>query len=350
MYYISKNYKSLFSAAGKAKTDYEYVLNKMGFINLGFKQSSIPNSTIGAIKNFFGITLALIKLPFGAILCTQYPINKYRKYILLVAKIKRCKIITLIHDVRFLRGRTRDREKELTKLKKSDAIIVHNLVMKNWFLDHNIDRDIISLDLFDYISELRPDQNDHVTANGKYGIVYAGGMSGEKNSYLYDFDTLSNSNYYLNLYGKGFEEDQRKVDQKDSILTYHGALPSDKVAFSIKGHFGLVWDGPSTKTCTGRFGEYLRFNNPHKTSLYLLSGLPVIIWNEAALAPFIVDNNLGIGISNLETLEAVLSGLSKADYDKMKKSVIEFQDKVMSGYHAETATRKAAALLKGSMD
>jgi len=150
-YYISRNYKSLFNAAGKAKTDCEFVLQEMGFKNLGFKQSSIPNSAVGTLKNFFGISLALLRLPFKSTLCTQYPLNKFRGYVLFMAKLKKCKIITIVHDVRFLKGRTSSADKELEKIVSTDAIIVHNEAMKQWFLEQNVKIPIIVLGIFDYI-------------------------------------------------------------------------------------------------------------------------------------------------------------------------------------------------------
>ena len=55
----------------------------------------------------------------------------------------------------------------------------------------------------------------------------------------------------------------------------------------------------SSETCKGSFGEYLRINNPHKTSLYLASGIPVIIWSKAALAEFIEKNKCGITVDSL---------------------------------------------------
>ena len=57
-------------------------------------------------------------------------------------------------------------------------------------------------------------------------------------------------------------------------------------------NFGLVWDGTSLDGCNGRYGEYLKFNNPHKTSLYLSCGIPVIIWKEAALADFVEEHKV----------------------------------------------------------
>lgn len=330
-YYISRNYKSLFNAAGKAKTDCEYVLQKMGFKNLGFKQSSISNSAIGTIKNALGISLALLKLPYKSTICTQYPNNKFRSYILFAAKLKRCKIITIVHDVRYLKGRTKAIKKELSKIITSNAIIVHNESMKQWFVGQNTKIPIIVLGIFDYIAQERPNQNDENNKNTNYELVYAGGFGEGKNSYIYDLDDLNVKHYELKLYGLGFDYEKIKVDPKASILKYMGSFPSDEIAYNIEGSFGLVWDGISTETCSGQYGEYLKFNNPHKTSLYLLCGLPVVVWKEAAIAPFIIENNLGIGIANLKDLDSTLKKLNTEDYLLMKQNVLKVQKEIMSG-------------------
>lgn len=339
MYYISRNYKSIFDAAGKAKTDCEFVLQKMGFKNLGFKQSSIPNSVLGTLKNFFGITIALIRLPFKSLLCTQYPNSKFRNYILFVAKLKGCKIITIVHDVKALKGKTQDAAKEVSQM-VTDVIIVHNQSMKKWFVKQDVKVPIIVLEIFDYIAESRPNQNDNNQHKELYEIAYAGGFGNKKNAYIYDVDLLSNAKYNLKLYGRGFEKEHIKVKKEESIVFYQGVFPSNEIAYKINGDFGLVWDGDSIDTCSGQYGAYLKFNNPHKTSLYLLCGLPIIIWKEAALAPFIMNNNLGIGLSSLNELEAVLTTLTSSDYASMKANVLNYQNKVMSGYFFERAINK----------
>ena len=346
MYYISRNYKSLFNAAGKAKTDCEISLQNVGFKNIGFKQSSIPSSAIGTIKNFFGITIALIMLPFKSVICTQYPNNKFRKLILFFVKIKRCKMITIVHDVRSLKGRVKDVEKELSKIICSDVIIVHNDSMKAWFLEQGTKIPIVVLGIFDYVSKEKPIQNKNIIKKEKYDIAYAGGFGEGKNAYIFDFDILEHTKYNLKLYGIGFDESKRKVSEEDSVIFYEGAFPSDQIAHKIEADFGLVWDGISTETCSGDLGLYLKFNNPHKTSLYLLCGLPVIVWDKAAIATFIVENNLGIGVSNLKDLNAILENLSEDDYKTMKNNVLIVQEKVMKGQFVETAVKKALETLK----
>ena len=341
MYYISKNYKSVFNASGKAKTDFEYALDASGFKNLGFKQSTIPNSAIGAIKNFLGITMALIRLPFKSVLFTQYPVNKYRKYIVFMASLKGCKVFTVVHDVSFLRKRTKDKAAELRNICKSDAVVVHNPTMVKWFLDEGVKIPVINLELFDYVAEKRPSQNDIIEEKKQYNLVYAGGYGGVKNKYVYDIDKIDARNFNLKLYGRGFEEERRLVAKEKSSVLYEGAFPADEIPYKITGDFGLVWDGESAETCSGQYGEYLKFNNPHKTSLYILCGLPIVIWKEAALAPFIMDNNLGLAISSLEELSDVLENLTFDDYKTMKENVLVFQKKVMSGAFGKAAINEA---------
>lgn len=72
---------------------------------------------------------------------------------------------------------------------------------------------------------------------------------------------------------------------------------------------------------SGTFGQYLKLNNPHKTSLYLASGIPVIIWKEAALASFIVENNLGFAVDKLSEINEKLSQISDEQYKIMANNV-----------------------------
>ncbi|TPN82363.1 beta-1,6-galactofuranosyltransferase [Aquimarina algicola] len=337
-YYISRNYKSLFNAAGKAKTDCENILAEIGFKNLGFKQSSIPSSALGTIKNTFGISIALLRLPFKSVLCTQYPLNKFRNYIMFVARLKKCQIITIVHDVKFLKGRTRDANKELRQIASSKGIIVHNASMKQWFLEQKMESPIAVLGIFDYLLDKGlPNQNDKNLSPNPYEIVYAGGLSEGKNAYLYDLDQLKNDGFIMNLYGIGFDENKIKVNKEDSVLSYKGAFPSDVVAYHIEGSFGLVWDGISTEECSGQYGQYLKFNNPHKTSLYILCGLPVIVWDQAAISNFIVENNIGFTVSNLNQLSQKLQNLSKEEYQSMKANVEKVRKKIIAGGYLKDA-------------
>ena len=217
--------------------------------------------------------------------------------------------------------------------------------MKHWFLEQGTKTPIVVLGIFDYISDEKPTQNKETTKKEKYNIAYAGGFGEGKNSYIFDFDILENSKYNLKLYGLGFDAKKRKVSEENSVVFYQGAFPSDQIAYKIEADFGLVWDGISTEACSGDLGEYLKYNNPHKTSLYLLCGLPVIVWDKAAIAAFIVENNLGITVSNLKDLNAILERLTEEDYRTIKNNVLKVQEKVMKGQFVEMAVLKALEIL-----
>ena len=89
--------------------------------------------------------------------------------------------------------------------------------------------------------------------------------------------------------------------------------------------------------CTGDFGEYLKYNNPHKTSLYIRSELPVIIWEQAALADFVRANGIGLCVSSLAELDAVLSSVTPEQYVAMKQRTAEISRRLSQGYYIQKA-------------
>ena len=89
----------------------------------------------------------------------------------------------------------------------------------------------------------------------------------------------------------------------------------------------------------------MQYNDPHKVSLYLSSGLPVIIWKKAALADFIEQNKLGIVIDNLNNLDNVLDRLSKNDYQKMKHNVDKISSGLRQGMYIKNAMTKILRII-----
>ena len=85
----------------------------------------------------------------------------------------------------------------------------------------------------------------------------------------------------------------------------------------------------------------MRYNNPHKVSLYIVSKLPVIMWKEAALADFVVKNHLGIVVDNLLELPRYLEQVTTEEYAEMKTSLEVYSDRLRSGYFTIKALDKA---------
>ena len=193
--------------------------------------------------------------------------------------------------------------------------------------------------MFDYIHK----SEKHAIVNNPYDVVFAGGLGKEKSEFLYSMDKLKPSNYSLKLYGNGFNA--ADVEEADSILNYQGVFSPDEVIDEIEGSFGLIWNGNALDECSGDFGKYLLYNNPHKTSLYLLCGLPVIVWKKAAIAKFIEKEQIGITLNSLSELDVALSNLDSSSYSMMVSNVEKIKSKVASGYYLSQAIQKVMQLV-----
>ena len=150
-------------------------------------------------------------------------------------------------------------------------------------------------------------------------------------------------NFKLNLYGAGFEAENAKGSE---YIKYMGFVQSDQLIATANGHFGLVWDGASIKGCTGAFGEYLQYNNPHKTSLYIRCEIPVIIWRKAALAAFIEREKIGLCIDSLAELDTLLQNLTIEEYMAMKERTKIISKRLAEGYYAKHAITAAVEMLQ----
>ena len=329
-YFISKNYRSNTSAAGKAKIDCEDILIKNGYVNIGLKRTISTNNLYGFIRNLFNVLVAAIRLKSGSTLILQYPLKKYHRFICRIAVSKKCRIITIIHDLRSLRRKKVAIDREIRDLNMSDVLIVHNENMKAWLKEQGCTSKMVILGIFDYLSEETPVVQDF---SKPVDVVFAGSVS-YKRSYFPSKFSPDITGFRFNLYGGRGELDSIK---DNPVINYKGIFDANVLISKMKGHFGLVWDGPDLNTCSGGHGEYLIYNNPHKTSLYIRCHLPVIIWSESAMAGFVKENNIGIVLNSIENLEKILSDITEDEYSIMMKNTESVAGKLKNGYYLATA-------------
>jgi len=333
--YLSRNYKNIHSAGGKAKTDVEVILQEAGYTNLGFKQTRYKNKLLDFYLNLAGILKAVVCMPGKGLLFLQYPVKKYYSFICCIAHLKKTKVVTLVHDLGTFRRRKLTAIKEMKRLNQADYIIALNDKMAVWLKENGYKGGTGTLDIWDYLSA---DRNGTVSKedNEKYVVNYAGALNKRKNEFLYNLDILVQS-YSFHLYGNGYQPTE---NQKNApFFNYKGFVVSDEFIQSIRGDFGLVWDGDSVDTCSGDFGVYLQYNNPHKVSLYIRAHLPVIIWRKAAMATFIEKNRVGFVIDSLGEIDGILASLSQDDYNRMKERVIQLSRQLEAGYYLKKAVR-----------
>ena len=227
----------------------------------------------------------------------------------LIRRLKGIRFAALVHDLDSLRNLHGEGAvySDRVFLPLFDHIICHNPAMKRHLLAQGVrEEQLTVLEIFDYLLDPLPEQKspEGESPEGEspegFSLCVAGNLSPEQSGYLYQLIDDPERDYPLHLYGPGFtgESDAQKQ------VTYHGVFPPDELPRHLEGAYGLVWGGDSAETCTGSFGDYLQYNNPHKLSLYLASGMPVVLWDKAATAPFVREHRLGMTVSGLKGLKA----------------------------------------------
>ena len=330
------------TAGGKAREDVDDILENAGYACIEYADKLLESDSVAeALKNHkvkSKVLESLLEgLTSGDELVVQFPIvnnSIYHAGVFKKLKKRGVKVVLIVHDLeslRYLKNSSLPVKKKIRFyieekgiLKTVDKIIVHNERMVEAMKSLGYDeRKMVPLGIFDYLIPEYDNRKRDVDSNIGFGkpVIVAGNLRREKVGYVYQLP----ENVEFNLYGIGYEE------QDAPNIKYHGAFPPEDLPFEVQGSFGLVWDGSSADTCAGVYGEYLKINNPHKTSLYIAAGIPVIIWDQAALAGFVKDNNCGITVSSLGELQEKMSRLTEEEYGQMTANAQRLGEKLRMG-------------------
>ncbi|WP_269796312.1 galactofuranosyltransferase [Streptococcus sp. SM3] len=348
-YYLKEEFlhdNNVKNAGNKARNDVEEIVKREGYQALVL---SVDNwyemSTLKAqLHKSKAFGRALDQLQQGDELLIQFPMLHHSFFTThLIKKIQKrgIKVYLLIHDLEVLRNgnldsialryKIRMHFQESSFLNIPDVIIAHNPIMKSVLVNKGVAEDkIVSLGIFDY---LIPDFQEKSGQTKDRPIIVAGNLAQEKAGYLY---ALPAEPAY-NLYGVGFDE-SRSLENE----TYFGSFLPDELPAALEGGFGLVWDGDSAETCSGVFGEYLRYNNSHKASLYLASGFPLVVWKQSALSHFVLENGCGIAVESLHDLKETIDNLSDADYQDLVDNAKRVGQEIRDGHYLKTALKHLA--------
>ncbi|WP_324722180.1 hypothetical protein [Latilactobacillus curvatus] len=313
--------KETYNATGKAKGDVIRILNSLNINDL-YRPSRYR--LVRVVQQF----LAISKLRNKAenILFIQYPavIDRF-----IEKADTKFNLVAIIHDLQSIRG-SKTVEDEIKVLNRFSTVISHNSSMTNYLRVNGFKNSIVELELFDYLhdSKLQVKSNSFF----KKRVTFAGNLN--KSRFITKLDSLKSIDFLL----YGLLDDPSKLDNLNNV-EYKGSLPSDTIVNELEGEFGLVWDGEEIETCSGILGNYLKFNNPHKISLYLAANKPVIVWKESAVAKFVEKNKVGITISSLQELDPILSSMSKEEYEELEQNVKKVKLKIADGYYTKKAVK-----------
>ena len=339
-YYLKIQIDESNNASSKAVNDCNKILEDCGIIPFRLDIKKHGNKYVKKINNYLQVK-KIGRISRNSMLFVPHPIYLNKRYIDILKDIKQkknIKLVFLIHDLESLRKMFPDAAESFeyidnTMYDIADYIISHNERMTEYLASKGVEKDkIFNLQIFDYLTESNLD-NKKIEYSKTLNI--AGNLDTNKCKYIKELNELDTS-ININLYGLNFDENV--LDSKS--IHYKGAFPADEIPQQLSEGFGLVWDGESANGCTGNTGEYLMYNNPHKLSLYLASGLPVVIWSKAAEAKFVKENKVGIVVDSIGQFNDVFDAISKKEYYKMLNNIRHISDDLRSGIYLKETVQK----------
>lgn len=330
-YFIREYYGDMLNAGGKAVSDVSQILENIGYTPIKYlwKSGLFFQRWLYKIR-FWGRLFQ--RMQAGDELFIQWPCNVLPiQTVVWIAYVKRGKVSVLFHDIEKLRWTTPKKDQvraERFLIKHSDLLVAHTDVMKKFLESEGAEASKITvLSSFDYLT------NGPVKIERKKStsVTFAGNLS--KSAFL---DSLDRSGMQIDVLCYG-----RKVDREwEGICHYESFFRAEEVS-ELKGSWGLVWDGDSIESCTGELGNYLRYNSPHKLSLYIVAALPVIVWSGSALASYVKENNLGVVVDSLWDIPETIQSVSSEEYESFLSSLSKEALILSSGGHLQTCISKS---------
>lgn len=331
------------NSISKVTFDVASVAEKCKFKTIRISWNNSAGNCVERLKKnlryFFDWSRCYKEITNNSIVLLQHPLHVANGRILRKLKIdKKVKYISVIIDIEELRKYYYNdfHKKEFELMSDiADVLVVHNNIMAQFLIEKGIDKEkIINIESFDYLQN-----NDNVVEFEK-SITFAGNLDMTQCSFLSKLNQIKDIK--INLYGSNFD---KNLIESSNII-YNGTFSVDEIPKKLNRGFGLVWNGDSIDTCSGDFGQYLKYNNPHKLSLYLSCGLPVVIWKQAAQAEFVKKYNVGICVDNLKEAGKIISNMNENDYKKLQMSVDKIKPLLCSGYFVTKAIKQALNLLQ----
>ncbi|MHC5228628.1 sugar transferase [Enterococcus sp. LJL99] len=307
-------------AVSKARKDIVEIATSVGYQPTYIFRYIDENETLDALHSRIdGITAALYR---GDILIYQYPCynsDRFEKEFIHRMKLRGIHVAILIHDTELLRGNSGEIERAI--FSEADVLITHGDKMTTALQKLGISTPMISKELFDYI--LNEEIND-TSEEVEKKLIIAGNL--RKSIFLENWS----SQIPLQAFGR--------IGQLtlDASIDYRGEFhQSDLLRIIPREGIGLAWD--SKIIGGGDYQQYTRYNAPHKLSLYLALGIPIIVWNQSAAADIVNKYALGFTISSLEEIDNVIENTSDEQFLRMKKNVAQFSRILSEGFYTRQA-------------
>jgi glycosyltransferase involved in cell wall biosynthesis len=323
LYYVEELYSRLYNA-GIVRKHNEQLLQQLGAAPLLLPVTGTGSVPLKIKRLLLAIKMALL-LPKNSLVIFHFPLlAKVYYWLHTLLRWRGVPTAAIIIDIDGLRDNNNMLlKKELQQLGTFTHVIVHNAAMKSFIEQQVKHLSVHTLEWFDYRAAA-PGPQRHFSNQ----VCFAGNFS--KAQFVYQLNQLPELEFYL--YGENYIAQHNQPQH----IFYKGVVPPETLPALAQGSFGLVWDGPSLSLCD----SYLQYNNPHKASLYLAAGMPLIVWDKSALAPVVLEKKVGITITTLNDLDKVINNITAGAYTEMQQNAAELGELICRGYHLKKIIRQ----------
>ena len=301
----------------KAKADYAAIAQTVGWTRLPLYRYNDTRFDQATLIAHIQEWLAPVKA--NNLVVHQFPTYmsaQFEQLFVATLQERQVRQALVIHDIEPLRLNKLD-PWEFDVLKQYDTLIVHSDAMRHRLQAAGITSHFIIQPLFDYLgASVTP-------ARFSTQINFAGTF--QKSPWLQTYRAAP-----ITLFGAKPKK-WRAVDFPENIA-YQGNFDPDEIINQLTQGFGLIWDDDfDDKT----YQTYTKYNAPHKASLYLRAGLPLIAWSESAIGQLITTHNLGFTIDHLSELTDKLARVSAADFSTWQANGAVIAEKLQQGLYTK---------------
>ncbi len=338
IYFIREYVPEAIFHGGIGNIDIEQLLLQQGATPLhlpGHYDFSAKNK----LQRLWFLIKQLLTLPRHSIVFFQYPmharLNKtLAKWLTLRKSIN---VVCILADINGLKYDNKALlADELKWFRRYRYFIVHNNAMQYWVEQNIPGSQCTQLEFFDFLA--RPTEK----SRSKSPIIaFAGNL--DKSRFLEHMDQVQQHSPGLHfmLYGPYVSEAMQKMPN----VTYKGIVEPYKLPETIEGSFGLVWDGDNIAGEGGSMGQYMQYITHHKVSLYILSNMPLIIYEKAGAAELVKKYGIGITINSLFEIEEKINTITEEDYQRMCANTKVLAAQISSGGGFKKAFQKITGMI-----
>ncbi|MDR2661271.1 MAG: hypothetical protein LBC17_04490 [Lactobacillaceae bacterium] len=331
-YSSERNDSNSFNASFKPKNDTFNYINQLNFKRIHiFPFNTDAEETKQLLARIDGTTAGVRK---DDLVIFQYPNNmgknfRYERLFIQQLKIRKAKIIGLIHDIDSLRFNYVSNEwknNEVDILNKFDGLITHNDQMSAALKELGVKVEMTPLYVFGFDSDI-PKQG--IPLSFARELNYAGAL------FKSEFLGRYNQKTPINVFG---DDKEIKYEITATNLNIKGPRRQEQLFNEFKQGFGLIWDESTIKPF---YQEYTRYNAPFKLSLYLRAGMPVVAWSQAAIASQINEWGVGFTIDALDEIDAKMAQIDEEKYNEYRKNAQNMARLIQEGNFVKKAVLTA---------